>query len=167
MPYTRPDFTEDLLNFRLFIKLGTLSRLGARGKLPSMPRPLDDPDQFICNINCSLRIKTRGRATYVERYLEKRQEKKKMYNYTRLVQYTSCMLAVNFFSWHIVGVFTRRESICGSNTQVFFAFFKVQYSKVTLFLEKLCLSLWNVIICPEVFPNNCHDITFRLSGTSI
>ena len=70
-----PDFNEDLLNFRLFLKLGALSRLGARGKLPSMPRPLDDPDQFICNINCSLRIKTRGRATYVERYLEKRARK--------------------------------------------------------------------------------------------
>ena len=35
MPYTRPDFDEALLNFRLFLKLGTPSRLGSRSKLSS------------------------------------------------------------------------------------------------------------------------------------
>ena len=31
MPYSRPDFNGALLNFRLILKLGAPSRLGARG----------------------------------------------------------------------------------------------------------------------------------------
>ena len=37
MPYTRSDFDGALLNFRLFLISGPYSRLGAQGKLPSLP----------------------------------------------------------------------------------------------------------------------------------
>ena len=43
MLHTQPDFDRALLNFRLFLKLGTPSWLGPRGKLPLQPPSLSGP----------------------------------------------------------------------------------------------------------------------------